>query len=135
LLAGAASPEGGFDEGEIDAVRALVRSNAVTINDVANQFNLPIELVAATYDALPATKDEYLGDIAAANAGVIAAQTTEMDPNLSYQGGIDQKITNISKTKTVAQDAIDAALASGVVDQGDIDDAFGPTLTETVLGE
>jgi hypothetical protein len=133
LLAGAASSEGGFDEGEIDAVRALVRSNAVTIDDVANQFNLPIELVAATYDALPATKDEYLGDIAAANAGVIAAQTTEMDPNLSYQGGIDQKITNISNAKTVAQDALDAALASGVVDQGDIDDAFGPTLTENIL--
>ena len=133
LLAGAASAEGGFDEGEIDAVRALVRSNAVTINDVANQFNLPIELVAATYDALPATKDEYLGDIAAANAAVVAAQTTEMDPNLSYQGGIDQKITNISNAKTAAQAATEAALASGVIDQGDIDDAFGSTTTENIL--
>ena len=133
LLAGAASAEGGFDEGEIEAVRALVRSNAVNINDVANQFNLPIELVAATYDALPATTDEYLGDIAAANAAVVAAQTTEMDPNLSYQGGIDQKITNISNAKAAAQEAIDAALASGVVNQKDIDKAFGPTLTETVL--
>jgi hypothetical protein len=144
LLAGAASPEGGFDEGEIEAVRALVRSNAVTINDVANQFNLPIELVAATYDALPATKDEYLGDIAAAikNEGIVtenlqattADRAGALDPNFTAsQAAIASGVGGLTTAKQNTKDAIDAALASGVVDQGDIDDAFGPTFAETAL--
>jgi hypothetical protein len=51
LLANAASPEGGFDEGEIAAVTALLNSNAVTVEDISRQFDVPIDVVQAAYDA------------------------------------------------------------------------------------
>ena len=146
------SAEGGFDQTEVDAVTALINSNAVTIDQVADQFGLPASVIQAAYDAnkplggtqgaydaivqasaITDTAGEFLEDIAAANAAVVTAQTTGVNPNLSYQEGIDQKITNISNAKTAAQAATEAALASGVIDQGDIDDAFGSTTTENIL--
>jgi hypothetical protein len=51
LLTNAASSEGGFDEGEIAAVTALLNSNAVTVEDVSKQFDVPIDVVQAAYDA------------------------------------------------------------------------------------
>jgi hypothetical protein len=51
LLTNAASAEGGFDEGEIDAVTALLNSNAVTVEDVSKQFDVPINVVQAAFDA------------------------------------------------------------------------------------
>jgi hypothetical protein len=62
LLTNAASPEGGFDEGEIAAVTALLNSNAVTVEDVSRQFDVPIDVVQAALDAnkpVQSTKAAY----------------------------------------------------------------------------
>jgi hypothetical protein len=41
------SADGGFNQSEIDAVTALINSGAVTIDDVAIQFDLPPAVIAA----------------------------------------------------------------------------------------
>jgi hypothetical protein len=162
LLANAASPEGGFDEGEIAAVTALLNSNAVTVEDISRQFDVPIDVVQAAFDAnkppsegtfdlveawlAPTdTKNEFLEDIAAAikNEGIVtenlqattADKAGALDPNFTAsQAAIDSGVGDLTTAKQNTKDVIDAALASGVVDQGDIDKAFGPTLVDTVLG-
>jgi hypothetical protein len=162
LLANAASAEGGFDEGEIAAVTALLNSNAVTVEDVSRQFDVPIGVVQAAFDAnkppsegtfdlveawlAPTdTKNEFLEDIAAAikNEGIVtenlqattADKAGALDPNFTAsQAAIASGVGDLTTAKQNTKDVIDAALASGVVDQGDIDDAFGPTLVDTVLG-
>jgi hypothetical protein len=162
LLANAASPEGGFDEGEIAAVTALLNSNAVTVEDISRQFDVPFDVVQAAFDAnkppsegtfdlveawlAPTdTKNEFLEDIAAAikNEGIVtenlqattADKAGALDPNFTAsQAAMDSGVGDLTTAKQNTKDVIDAALASGVVDQGDIDDAFGPTLVDTVLG-
>jgi cyanate lyase len=150
LLANAASPEGGFDEGEIAAVTALLNSNAVTVEDISRQFDVPIDVVQAAYDAnkpvqsTQAAYDAILEDIAAAikNEGIVtenlqattADRAGALDPNFTAsQAAIASGVGGLTTAKQNTKDAIDAALASGVVDQGDIDDAFGPTFAETAL--
>jgi hypothetical protein len=91
-------------------------------------------------------KKRILGDIAAAikNEGIVtenlqattADKAGALDPNFTAsQAAIASGVGDLTTAKQNTKDAIDAALASGVVDQGDIDDAFGPTLAETVLRE
>jgi hypothetical protein len=56
------SADGGFNQSEIDAVTALINSGAVTIDDVAIQFDLPPAIVAAAYEEnkpLGGTQDAY----------------------------------------------------------------------------
>jgi hypothetical protein len=45
------SADGGFDQSEVDAVTALLDSGAITINDIAIQFDLPPAVLAAAYEA------------------------------------------------------------------------------------
>jgi hypothetical protein len=162
-LSGAASAEGGFDQGEIDAVTALIDAGLVSVNDVASEFGLPASVVQAAYDAnkpLGGTQDaydavldaasitdttgEYLEDIQAAieNEGIatenLQATTANMagalDPNFTAsQAAIAGGVGDLTTAKQNTKDAVDAALASGVVDQKDIEETFGPTLAETVL--
>ena len=151
-LAAAASAEGGFDQTEIDAVTALLDAGLVSVDDVAAEFGIPVDFVQAAYDAnkplggtqsaydavleasaITDTTNEFLEDIAAANQAVIDAQTAPVNPNLSYQDAIDEKLTNISNAKTEADFVAATALNSGLVDQKDIEETFGPTFAETVL--
>jgi len=153
LLTNAASAEGGFDEGEIDAVTALLNSNAVTVEDVSKQFDVPIGVVQAAYDANKPpsegtfdlvedwlsptdTKNEFLEDIAAANKKVTDAMSIPITADATdpaYQTQIEENLTGISTAKQERDILVNEAIKSGLVDQGDIDDAFGPTFTETVL--
>jgi hypothetical protein len=153
LLANAASPEGGFDEGEIAAVTALLNSNAVTVEDISRQFDVPIDVVQAAFDAnkppsegtfdlveawlAPTdTKNEFLEDIAAANKKVTDAMSIPITADATdpaYQTQIEENLTGISTAKQERDILVNEAIKSGLVDQGDIDDAFGPTFTETVL--
>ena len=149
------SPEGGFSPTEIDYVTQLVDSGAVSIDEVATEFGLAPAVVEAAYNANQRkplsspvndlledwlsptdTKNEFLEDIAAANKKVtnamsmpITADATDSD----YQTQIEENLTNISTAKQERDILVNEAIKSGLVDQGDIDEAFGPTLAETAL--
>jgi len=149
------SAEGGFDQAEVDAVTALINSNAVTIGQVADQFKLPVNVIQAAYDAnnplggtqgaynaileasaITDTTNEFLEDIANKQKEVTSiSQETYNTPKTDpiYQTQIDAKFDALSTAKQELDILTSEGLKSGLIDQNDLNAAFGPSLTEQIL--
>ena len=156
-LSGAASAEGGFDQGEIDAVTGLLNSGLVSVGDVASQFGLPASVVQAAYDAnkpvqstqgaydyilgqsaITDTAGEFLGDVTAAQQGVDIAlanlrantgtDVTTYDP--AQEAATAAAIGELTTAKENLTAAQQAALGSGLVSETDLG---GDTFAQSVL--
>jgi len=152
------SAEGGFDQGEIDAVTALLDTNAVTVDQIADQFDIPPSVIQAAYDAnkttITSSEDvydtilqasaptdtagEYLGDVAEAQQDVDIALgnlktntgTDVTSYNPAQEAATAAAIDELTAAKENLKNTQQAALDSGLVDEQDLG---ANTLTQDVL--
>jgi hypothetical protein len=85
------SADGGFNQSEIDAITALINSGAVTIDDVAIQFDLPPAVLAAAYEAnkpLGGSQDVYDAIVEASaaidTAGEYADELNRLNSDIAW---------------------------------------------------